>query len=222
MGLRAFYDLSVRPRTVEEAVSLLRVAARLGVKGVAVESTVFEGDLGEVEREASRLGVRVFLRHTVSAATRREARRGIDSAPRNAIVVVEARSLEVLRYAAVNKRVDLIRPGPGLEAYATDRSQARLFRERGWGFVEVTLRPLTVRGLREDSWRRIHLMIRRGFGNGVSLVFVSDASEPGELWSPAGIAGIPVVAGIPEHAALSAVYNNPYRALARRYGASPG
>lgn len=215
-----FYDLSVRPRSVEDAVSIVRLAARIGVRGVAVEYTVFQGDLDRVREEAARLGVRVLVRYTVAASTRREARRGIDSAPRDAIVAVEARSLEVLRYAAVNKRVDVIRPGPGMEAHATDRSQARLFRERGWGFVEVSLRPLAEGGLREGSWRRVHLMIRRGYGNGVSMILVSDATTGEELWSPKSMVGIAVAAGIPEQAALSMVYNNPYRVLSRRTPAS--
>jgi len=213
-----FYDLSVKPRNTDEAVSIVKLAARMGIKGVAIEYTVFEGDLDRVKDEASKLGVKVLFRYTVSATSRREARKGIDSAPRNAIIVVEARSLEVLRYAAVNKRVDIIRPGPGMEVHATDRSQARLFRERGWGFVEVSLRPLAEGEIKEGSWRRVHIMIRRSFGNGVNLVLVSDAPTPEYLWSPKSIVGIAVAAGIPEQAALSMVYNNPYRALARRYG----
>ncbi len=213
-----FYDLSVKPRNPDEAISIIKLAARMGIKGVAIERTVFDGDMNRVKDEASKLGVKVFFRHTVAASTRREARKGIDSAPRNAIVVVEARSLEVLRYAAVNKRVDVIRPGPGMEVHATDKSQARLFRERGWGFVEVSLRPLAEGEIREGSWRRVHLTIRRGFGNGVNLILVSDASAPEELWSPRSMVGIAVAAGIPEQAALSMVYNNPYRAVARRYG----
>lgn len=215
-----FYDLSVRPRSLDDAVEMARLAARLGIKGLAVEYSAFNGDMEPLKIEASKLGLRVFTRYTVTAATRREARKGLDSAPRNAIVVVEALSLDVLRYAAVNKRVDVIRPGPGVEAYATDRSQARLFRERGWGFVEATLKPLVDEGVRESSWRRIHLIIRRGYGNGVSVVLVSDASRPEELWSPRSIMGVVVAAGIPEQAAASIVYGNPYRVVARRYGAS--
>ena len=76
-----------------------------------------------------------------------------------------------------------------------------------------------VRGLhdaRPGTWRRFMLVVRRAYASGVPLVLVSDASGPLELWHPMALAGLLVLAGVPEDRALASVINEPVRVAARK------
>ena len=156
----------------------------------------------------------VIPRFTVRASTRREARRGLDGAPRDSLIVVEATAAEAARYAAVNKLVDVLRLPPRL-SYLVDRSTSRLFRERGWGLVEISLG-----GLSADTAGRIlpslASALRRAEAYGVPVAVVSDAEDPLGLWHPYEIAGLAEALGIPWHRGLSWISTSPLRALAKR------
>lgn len=205
--MRGFLDLSVRPPSPEALEEIARQAARLGIEGLGVDYSA-----GAAGRSVG--DVRLIPRFTVRASTRREARMQLEKAPRKAVVVLEATGLDALRYGGVSKLVDVVRPGPGLEHYAVDQSQARLFRERGWGAVEVPVRGL--HEARPGAWRRFMLVVRRAYSSGVPLVLVSDAGGPLELWHPMSLAGLLVLAGIPEDRALASIYNEPVRVAARK------
>ncbi|MEB2836710.1 MAG: hypothetical protein GSR80_000660 [Desulfurococcales archaeon] len=159
-------------------------------------------------------GVLVIPRFTIRASTRREARRGLDAAPRGSLVVVEATAADAARYAAVNKLVDVLRLPPRL-SYLVDRSTARLFRERGWGLVEISLG-----GLSADTAGRIlpplASALRRAEAYGVPVAVVSDAGDPLSLWHPYEVAGLAESLGIPWHRGLSWISTAPLSVLARR------
>ncbi len=206
--MRGFLDLSVDPGDAESLADIAKHAARLGIEGLGVDYAL-AASAAPVE------GLRLLPRYTVRASTKREARLQLERAPRRALVVLEALSLDTLRYGGVSKLVDVVRPGPGLEHYAVDQSQARLFRERGWGAVEVSVRGLSVSS-RPGIWRRFIVTVRRAFASGVPLVLVSDARAPMELWHPRSLVGLLVLAGVPEERALASVYNEPARVAVRK------
>lgn len=217
--MKGFVDLSIRPKSVDDLERILEAAPLFGVEGFGVECTTLEGGPAgggcpDALQAASRQGLKLYPRFTVPASTRREARRGIEAAPRDSLVVVEARSLDALRYAGVNKRVDVIRPAPGLEARAADSSQARLFEERGWGAIEYPVSRLL--GKSVTAWRRFIAMTRMAFSHGIPLVLVSDARDPLGLWHPASLHGLLAAAGLPEDRAWALLVNSPLRVLRRR------
>jgi RNase P/RNase MRP subunit p30 len=188
-----YADLSLRPQSTGDAIALLKAAARLGYDLVAIEES--EGlDKERIREESSRSRVAVVWRRTVASADKRfmaSAARG----KTGGLVVAEPLSLEAARFAATSKRFHVLRVTPGGERLI-DKSTLRLFRERGWGAVEVTLRFfLGDWGPRE--WRYYSVSLRRALAYGVSLVIVSDASKPEQLWHPHSIIGLSVAAGLP-------------------------
>jgi RNase P/RNase MRP subunit p30 len=206
--VRPYIDMAVAPADEEALDGIVRVAARLGYGAIGVSHDL----IGEV---TCRRGILLFPRYTFKASTRREARRALDRAPRNALVVVEAEALDSARYAAVNKRVDVLRI-PLKLAGLIDRSTARLFRERGWGLVEVSLHPLLDPGV--DTLSSLAAAFRRAEAYSVPLALASDAEDPLDLWPPKAVAALAEVMGIPWERGLSLLTTNPLSILSRRWG----
>ncbi|MEB3851755.1 MAG: hypothetical protein LRS49_04140 [Desulfurococcales archaeon] len=201
-----YVDLSVTPRGVGDLKAIASTARRMGY-------TVLGAPTGVAGAPTCVDGVLVVPRYVVRASTRREAARGLASAPRGALVVVEAESQDVARYAAVNKRVDVLRL-PYRMLRLVDRSTARLFRERGWGLVEVSLRPITEGRL--GLLARLFTALRRAEAYSVPLALVSDADGPLGLWHPYSLAGLASLSGLPIERGLALASTAPRRALARR------
>ncbi len=183
-----YADLRVRPREAEELRRILLLARRLGYSTVAVELGSVDG--GEARRIGEEAGVRVVTRVTLRAATRREARLALDRAPRADIVALAPTALDAARYAAVNKRIHIVRVEPGMERIV-DASEARLLWEKGWGALEVSLSE----ALRGD-WRYLSVL-RRAYAFNADTVLVSDASDETGLWSPYHVRGLLRSLGLP-------------------------
>ncbi len=195
------------PRSPEDLGAIAGLARRLGYRALGAPEEF-------VSRPTCVDGVLVIPRFTVRASTRREARKGLDGAPRDSLVVVEATAADAARYASVNKLVDVLRLPPRL-SYLVDRSTARLFRERGWGLVEVSLG-----GLSADTAGRIlpslASALRRAEAYGVPVAVVSDARDPLGLWHPYEVAGLAEALGIPWHRGLSWITTTPLTILSRK------
>ncbi len=189
-----YYDLSIANPTDET----LATARRLGYTIV-----------GSQKEPGDAKGVRVVRRIHVKGSTRKEIAKALSKTVREKVlVVVEPLSLEAARYAAVNKRVHLIRVAPGLQRII-DRSTKRLFEERGWGAIELTLKPAT---LDEKGWfRYLYISLRKAYSLDIPVVLVSDAESRWELWHPRSVAGLAELAGIPGDAALSWFHNSARR-----------
>jgi RNase P/RNase MRP subunit p30 len=205
--LTLFIDLSTKPESTG-LDELVRVARMFGIRVIGVPVGVISGG------PQCRSGVLLVPRYTVTAEARREAARALEDAPREALVVVEALGQDAARYAAVNKRVDILRLPTRLLSLV-DRSTARLFRERGWGVVEASLAPLQG-GPGRAALARLLSAIRRAEAYGVPVVLVSDAEDPLGLWPPYTVAALASLSGLPWERALALVTTNPLRALARR------
>ncbi len=191
-----YYDLSIHDVSRET----LALARRLGYKLVGSENSAEAEDI-----------VRIVRRVHVKGSTRRDIARALSNIRTGrALVVVEPLSMEAARYAAVNKSVHVIRVAPGMHR-VIDRSTKRLFEERGWGALEVTLRPAA---LRHRSWMRyLYISLRKAYSLDIPLVVVSDARSRWELWHPRSIAGLAEVAGIPGDAALAWFSNSARRVV---------
>lgn len=176
---------------------MLKRARELGFSRLSVELP--EGlEWGEVERAAGELGIRVVPRVTVEGSTRAEVRRALDRVARRGVLkAVRPRSLDALRYASVSKGVHLVRVEQGVERFI-DRSEARLFRSRGWGALELSLAELGSRqlALLYDVSHKAHSL-------DLNLVISSDASSPQEMWSPLSVIGLLSSFGIPAWRAKS-------------------
>jgi len=202
--MRMYVDLRVKPRSLDELRGILRVARRLGYTAVAVEAE--HVGPAEARRLGEEAGVKVYTRVTVRAATRREARLALDSAPKADIVALAPTGLDAARYAAVNKRVHLVRVEPGMERIV-DASEARLLWEKGWGAIEVSLRE-ALRG----NWRYLSVL-RRAYAFDADTVLVSDAREAVDLWSPYHVRGVLRALGLPPSMADVWLGSSPSRLL---------
>ncbi|MEB3787810.1 MAG: hypothetical protein GSR78_03540 [Desulfurococcales archaeon] len=191
-----YYDLSIINPTSET----LAAARRLGYTIVGSQK---EPGGDEV--------VKVVRRVHVKGSTRKEIARALGKTVKGEVlVVVEPLSLEAARYAAVNKKVHLIRVAPGMQRII-DRSTKRLFEERGWGAIELTLKPAT---LGEKGWfRYLYISLRKAYSLDIPVVVVSDAESEWELWHPRSAAGLAELAGIPGDAALSWFHNSARRII---------
>ena len=112
-----YVDLSIRPRDLDELKAMVKVMVRFRVRAAAMEYGIV--DHWEAKSIASKAGVKLSLRATIKASTRREARLKLDritsEAPEVEIVALEPLGLDAARYAAANRRVDVIRVEPGME-----------------------------------------------------------------------------------------------------------
>lgn len=176
---------------------MLRRAKELRFSRLSLELS--EGlEWEEVERAAEELGLRVVPRVTVEGSTRAEMRRALDKvARRGVITAARPKSLDALRYSSVSKSVHLIRVEQEVERFI-DRSEARLFRSRGWGALELSLGGL--------SGRRLALLYEishKAHALDLNLVISSDASSPQDMWSPLSVIGLLSSFGIPAWRAKS-------------------
>ena len=208
-----YADLSLRPGDTEEALELVRAAARMGYRLLGIEESGGI-DRERVVEESARHGATIVWRRTIVAGDRRtlaaEAKRG-----RGVLLVAEPLSLEAARYAATSKAFHVLRIRPG-EERLVDRSTLRLFRDRGWGAVEVSLRHLLGDwGTRE--WRYYSVSLRRAHAYNIEAILVSDAREPLELWHPYTVIGVAVTAGLPLQSARMLITSTPQR-IARAAG----
>jgi len=202
-----FADLYIKPKSTDEALNMIARARsmKIGLLGIDAGSII---DSDEVNRQASRLGVKIYYIYVVEGERRSEIARHVRRAPRNAIITVTPWSIDAARYAAVNKRVHIIRIPPGMERIV-DRSTAKLFRDRGWGAVELVLRNLLSSWRDSEGWRHYYLAMRRAYAYGLNVVLSSGAEYQHEMWHPYQMAGIASLAGVPGEHALTWVSSTP-------------
>ncbi len=208
-----FVDLSVRPGSLDDFKEIARTAKDMGICVLGLDCESLELSVDEARSLSEKLGVVMVCRAVLKGSRRRDIAVKLRSTNRNTLIVVEAETLDVARYAAVKKSIDIIRVTP--ESYnLIDRSQARLFRERGWGAIEISLKPVLEDP--ESALPRLIPALRRAYAYGIDLILVSDASNPYELIHPRSAAGIASLAGIPGDYALSYVSTVPRSILERR------
>lgn len=143
----------------------------------------------------------------VSGSTRAEMRRSMEeSKGKGELVVAAPRSLDALRYSSVRKEIHLVKIVRGMEKYV-DASQATLFRNRGWGAVEVSLSELW----RSGGVSFLYEVMRRAYELKVDLVVTSGATSAEELWSPQAVIGLISSFSISRMKALSWITSVPAR-----------
>ncbi len=194
-----FADAGIEPDSTDRLGELLCRMKRLGfsMACVRVDSGI---EWSVVEQEARRCGIAVVRKVVVKASTRREARIALDTAPRAEVVSLEPLALDAARYAAANKRVNLVRVEPGMER-ALDRGEVRILRAKGFGAFEVSLRHAIEGGV--GVLKFYHRVFRRAFGLRAPLVISSGARDVLELWEPRSAAAfIAAISGVPFEAAL--------------------
>ncbi len=152
----------------------------------------------------------------VSGRVRREVARALEKVPPRTPVIVDPGGLDAARYASVNKRVIgfLLRRG---SEKLVDRSTRRLFQERGWGVVVVSLRHAVEDPSSPGVWRYYYLAFRRAQAYGVDLALASMARGPLEAWHPESAASLAVLAGASREHALPWLSSSLPRALERAY-----
>ncbi len=180
---------------------MVEACRRLDYKIIAYEAA----SLGE---PPSFEGVKLVPRATVKGSTRREVWEGIrfvkEKFKRRVLIAVEPSSLEALRYASVNKDVDIIRVNVDIIKFI-DKSQARLFRERGWGSLEFPLSTV----LKGFGLKPLYDAASRAYMFKVNFIIVSDAESIEELWSPHSIVGLLASMGVDRLKAISWISSVP-------------
>lgn len=204
-----FIDLSINPGEGEEE-RLLKTLYRLGYRAAGAPAPAIE----RLEPLARNLGLRLVPRIHVVASTPRD----LSKASGGGLLVVEPTSLEAARRAAVMRSVALIRVRPGMQRIV-DKSTARLFRSRGGGAIEISLKPLL--SGRSSVWRWFTVSLRRALAYGLDVVLVSDASSLWELWHPRVVEGLASLAGVPQRVPLSWLSNTP-RSIIESSGVAVG
>jgi ribonuclease P/MRP protein subunit RPP1 len=209
--MRRFVDLSIKPQGLNELKEIIDFASRfleISVLGLERGALCDEG-----KRIARDYGVDIVCRITLKGETRRDIAKGLSKyrKVRDFIRVVEVRTLDVARYAAVKEGVDVIRFEP--EAYRyVDKSQATLIRNGGFKPIEISLRPAI---LDLGNLPKILEVIRRAFSFDIKIILVSDAMRKYELIHPLSMAGIANLAEVPEDLALSYVSTIPMSVIER-------
>ncbi|MEM0340210.1 MAG: RNase P subunit p30 family protein [Acidilobaceae archaeon] len=214
--MKSFADLSLKPKDTETAVEMLRLARSLGYKLVCLEASD-SIDYGIVSKLSEDLGLRLCLRVTVEGRTRKEVRVKIDQVKKSLkkdffLLAVSAKDLDALRYSATCKEVVLTRVEPGAERFI-DRSQVRLFAQRGWGAVELVLRPVLV----ENKLDYLYVAITRALRSGLEVIVSSDSRDVWEMWSPYHIVGLLVALGVPEAIARTWISSAGARVVERAF-----
>ncbi len=209
--MRAFADLSVRPKDPSALESIIRFASeKLEISLLGIE----KGPLYERGLEISKeYDLDIICREVIRGISRRDVGRALARMRRGSdcIKVVEVKTLDIARYAAVKSGVDIIRMEP--EAFKfIDKSEARLIREGGNKPIEISLRSV----LKDPrSLPKLLNAIAKAFVYNIDIILVSDATEVFELVHPRSAAGIASLAGIPGDLALSYVSTVPFRAIAK-------
>ncbi len=215
---RFFVDLCSNPHTTEDAVEILHVLSQAGYRAVAFE---YSGEINKdiIEYKARSLGLRLVWRTTIKASSRRELRSAVQSAVRRKIdlISVYPLTLEAGRYAAQHKSVHLIHVPPGMDRLV-DKSTLELFRQRGWGAIEVSFK-LFLASLKEpdrkmeSALRFILTTFRRASGYSLPLAISSCSETKWDVAHPRHIIGLASIAGIPEEVALEWVSRVPLSVL---------
>jgi len=208
--LRRFADLSIRPSNMKVLTEMMKFAQeKLEIGLLGIEA----GGLCDAAREVGkRFGVEVLCRAVLRGETRRDIARQLSKLRgRDLVKVVEIRTLDVARYAAVKDEIDVLRFEPEAFRYI-DKSQSRLIRDGGNKPVEISLA-----GILKDPSKlpKVLVALRRSFSLGIDVILVSDATRIAELIHPRGMAGIASLAGIPGDLALSYVSTVPFTLLNR-------
>ncbi len=196
MNLRGFLDGCVEP-SGRETLSLLY---SMGYTRVLIPA--------ELNLEYRESNVKILRRSTIKARTRKNVRLQIEEALRREkpdIIVVEPENVDVARYAATHKRVNIIRVTPGMERIV-DESTAILLRQKGYGALEVSLNHMLEPSYR--TWRYLYFTLRRAAGYSIPIVFSSCAKTPSMTWHPYHIAGIGSILGIPPEKVLAWLSNS--------------
>ncbi len=183
---------------MDDVESTLRIARRMGYSHLGVPVDVYD----DVKEAAGRLGLKLVPRIHIVA----ESASDVKPIRGRGVVVVEPLSLEAARRAAVARGVHLLRVRPGMQR-VIDRSTFRLFKNRGYGAIELSLKHLL--DGRTSTWRWFMVSLRRAYAYGLDLVLVSDSHSLWELWHPRSIEGLAELAGIPGKVGLSWVSNVP-------------
>lgn len=184
----------------------MRFAARLGYSLVGVERSD-RIDWEKVRSAAGELGISARGVFVASGATRAEMRKALEEGRgRGDLVLAVPKSLDALRYSSVRKEVHMIRVVRGMEKHI-DASQARLFSNRGWGAVEVSLSELW----RPGGIQFAYEILRRAHELDLDVVITSGASSAEELWDPEAIVGLISSFSIPSLKALSWITSVPAR-----------
>lgn len=198
-----FADLSIKPPNLETLRDMVETCRRLGYKILA-----YEAEITGIKELPSFEGIKLVPRATVRGSTRREIWEGIklvkEKFKRRVLIAVEPLSLEALRYASVNKNVDIIRVNVGIIRFI-DKSQARLFRERGWGSLEFPLSTV----LKGFGLKPLYDAAFRANSFEVNFIVVSDAESVKELWSPPSIIGLLTSMGVDRLKAISWISSVP-------------
>ncbi|MDM7274840.1 MAG: RNase P subunit p30 family protein [Thermoprotei archaeon] len=198
-----FADLSIKPPNIETLRDMVKTCRRLGYKILA-----YEAEIANLREPPSFEGVKLVPRATVKGSTRGEVWEGIrlvkERFKRRVLVAVEPLSLEALRYASVNKDVDIIRVNVDIIRFI-DKSQARLFRERGWGSLEFPLSTV----LKGFGLKPLYDAVFRADSFDVNFIIVSDAESAMELWSPPSIIGLLASMGVDRLKAVSWISSVP-------------
>ncbi|MGC9210233.1 MAG: RNase P subunit p30 family protein [Acidilobus sp.] len=208
----SFIDLSVSPRSEEELLRLAERARLLGYAALGVDHQLYQ----RLREGPAALRLRAYPRITVEASGKDDLFRALSRAPSDVIVAADVRGLEAYRYAARSKRVDIIRLDPRTGLFP-DRSTLNLFRVKGGGAIEISLRPLL-----EGEWglKELRDVLQRALRRGLRVVLVSDAARAEDLWHPLHVIGLVRSLGLPSELALMGLASAPGFIISRR-GLSP-
>ena len=202
-----YADLSIKPGDEDLALTMVRLASKLGYRIIAIEHRD-SIDIERVSEIAGGEGVKVIRRVTIRGSSRAEVRAALDrirdTLGGGVLVVVEAESLDAARYAGVNKRVHILRVKPGAEVFV-DKSQQRLFKSRGWGVFEI---PLSY-AIEGRSIGYLYEVVDRVRRLNVRAIAVSDAVDEYSMWSPASIVGLLYSLGLKPDQAVSWISSSP-------------
>ena len=213
---RVYVDTCIRPSSTDDALEIIGVLASLGYRAVIVERDEMI-DPTKVEKRARELGLLIAWRRTGRASGRKSARRHAEAA-RGDVVAVIPLTQEAARYAAQSRSIHIIVAEPGLERLV-DRSTLTLFRQRGWGLVEIPL-SYVLDAARESEHRlevvlrHVFTAFRRAAGYGVPLGIASCAENRWGVFHPFHIVGLASLAGVPEEVSLRWLSEYPLRLLA--------
>jgi ribonuclease P/MRP protein subunit RPP1 len=216
--MRHFIDLNIRdPGDPNILTEMLRLASKLGFKGIALSSVspVTQALRDEAQTLGIDLASRVDLRPRNASELSKTLRR---VRRRHEIVAVHCTSKAVSRQAAKDHRVDILN-FPHLKngrRMSLDRQGASLAARSNCAY-ELPLSNLLDSSAEE--WPRILINMKRDIWNadheGVPVVATSGAATPLLMREPRAIASITSLLGITEDMGLNAVSENPMRIMER-------
>lgn len=203
----AYIDLSVSPKTPDAVYEIARMAERLGYSGVGLPSGLYE----LLEGRSKPTEVRLYRRRYYEVRSPGDISRAVSAARPGELLVVKPVGVQAYRRAGKIRRVSAIRLEPD-SMVRPDRSERNLFAERGWGVIEISLRPLLAGD--RDYLKWFYEVVGRAFKVGIRVAFVSDAEDPLELWHPAQVAALVSSLGLPPELGLMGLTSAPSAAIA--------